>query len=41
MCGGCSYKLDLLSDFRENACKTETKLLSKVDFNFKIKAEVI
>jgi hypothetical protein len=31
MCGECSYKLDLLSDFKERAYKTETQLLSKVN----------
>jgi hypothetical protein len=40
MCGECSYKLDLLSDFREKAYKTETELLSQVDVN-QVKAEVI
>jgi hypothetical protein len=40
MCGECSYKLDLLSDFRENAFKTETQLLSKVADNT-VKTEVI
>jgi hypothetical protein len=39
MCGECSYKLDLISDFREKACKTETELLSIVDIN-KVDAEV-
>jgi hypothetical protein len=39
MCGECTYKLDLISDFREKAYKTETQLLSKVDVN-KVKAEV-
>lgn len=39
MCGECSYKLDLLSDFRDKAYKTETQLLSKIDVN-KVKAEV-
>jgi len=39
MCGECSYKLDLLSDFREKAYKTETELLSQVDVN-QVKAEV-
>jgi hypothetical protein len=37
MCGECSYKLDLLSDFRDKAYKTETHLLSEVE----VKAEVI
>jgi len=40
MCGECTYKLDLISDFREKAYKTETQLLSKVDVN-KVKAEVL
>jgi hypothetical protein len=39
MCGECSYKLDLISDFRDTAYKTETELLSMVVGN-KIKAEV-
>jgi hypothetical protein len=36
MCGECAYKLDLLSDFREKAYKTETRLLSEVE----VKTEV-
>jgi hypothetical protein len=39
MCGECSYKLDLISDFKDKAFKTETELLSKMDEN-KVKAEV-
>jgi hypothetical protein len=39
MCGECSFKLNLVSDFREKAYKTETHLLSKVDV-VKVKAEV-
>jgi hypothetical protein len=30
MCGDCAYRLDLLSDFRDKAHKTETHLLSKI-----------
>jgi hypothetical protein len=40
MCGECSYKLDMLSDFKERAYKTETQLLSKVNV-IKGKTEVI
>jgi hypothetical protein len=40
MCGECTYKLDLISNFRETAYKTETELLSQVDVNL-VKAEVI
>jgi hypothetical protein len=32
MCGECSYKLDMFSDFKNNALKTELELFSKVDF---------
>ncbi|XP_059488301.1 zinc finger protein 271-like [Neocloeon triangulifer] len=31
LCGECSYKLDLLSDFRDVCVKTETLLLSLID----------
>jgi hypothetical protein len=40
MCGECSYKLELLSDFREKAFETETQLHSKIHAN-NIKSEVI
>jgi hypothetical protein len=40
MCGECAYKLDLLSDFREKAFKTESQLLSKIQVR-NVKAEVI
>jgi hypothetical protein len=39
MCGECTLKLDLLSDFREKAYKTETTLLTMADLD-KIKDEV-
>lgn len=38
MCGECVYKLDLLSEFRENVVKTEHLLESLVDG---VKPEVI
>jgi hypothetical protein len=31
MCGECAYKLDLFSDFRDKAVKTEVMLVSLVD----------
>jgi hypothetical protein len=37
MCGECSYKLDLLSDFREKALETAIQLLSEVE----VKTEVL
>lgn len=39
MCGECTYKLDLISDFRDKAYKTETLLLSKLDLDI-VKPEV-
>jgi hypothetical protein len=39
MCGECSYKLDMLSDFKKSALKTEMELFSKVDV-LKVKSEV-
>jgi len=39
MCGECTQKLDLLSDFREKAFKTETALLTMADLQ-KVKVEV-
>jgi hypothetical protein len=39
MCGDCAYRLDLLSAFREKACKIESELLSKVDV-MEVKPEV-
>jgi hypothetical protein len=41
MCGECSYKLDLLSNFREKAYKTETHLLFKVDEANEVETEVV
>jgi hypothetical protein len=41
MCGECAYKLDLFSFFRDNAYKTETQLLAKIDEITEVKAEVI
>jgi len=40
MCGECSHKLDLMSDFKEKAHKTERELTSKIDA-IKVKAKVI
>jgi hypothetical protein len=37
MCGECSYKLDLLSDFKEKALETAIQLLSEVE----VKTEVL
>jgi DNA-directed RNA polymerase subunit RPC12/RpoP len=36
MCGECSYKLDLLSDFRDKAYKTETHFLSEVEVKIEV-----
>lgn len=40
MCGECTYKLDLLSDFRDRAYKTETALLTLADEAVGVKIEV-